>query len=645
MKVTLSMECQESTPLEAEKEVVTEALRLYPQIDVIELITPEGLRRLRLWENRFRCSVEHLKAISELEQIARFAMKEYCNPLDIPYKFQHYRGFAHREAADPTMVYFRGRYYLFASMCKGFYHSADMVHWEWHEGGVPEPYGYAPDVRQRGEFLYFCASGGDPSRIWRTKDPLSGEYELVSEPFAFWDPDIFFDEDGKAYLFWGSSDKTPLYGVELDAETMMPVGETAVVYSQDISSHGWERNNKWENFDDKYKMFPNTPESYAKTEWKTSYLEGAYLTKWNGKYYLQFAAPGTELSCYGDGCCTADHPLGPYRFQPNTPFSLKPSGFITGAGHGSTIADEYGNLWHASTMCINVHAPFERRLGLFPAGVDEDGLLYCNQNFADYPIVLPEGKFDPRELAPHYMLLSYRKKAAASSSREGHAPELALNEDIRSWWSAEGGAGEWYRLDLGKIYAPHSVQLNFAEEEIPRIASHPDLEKYGRYIDDGKKLRTRYRIDCSNDGETWELLVDASFTEEDRSHPYHILPAGTRFRYLRVTAAELPYGSRFALSGLRVFGLDDGEKPKAVPECRVKELDPMTAVLNWEPAEGAVGYNVRYGIAPEKLYTSYLLYEKSELLLTGLNAGQEYFVCVDSFNESGVTEGAVQKLR
>lgn len=42
MKVTLSMECQESTPLEAEKEVVTEALRLYPQIDVIELITPEG---------------------------------------------------------------------------------------------------------------------------------------------------------------------------------------------------------------------------------------------------------------------------------------------------------------------------------------------------------------------------------------------------------------------------------------------------------------------------------------------------------------------------------------------------------------------------------------------------------------------------
>lgn len=454
MKVTLSIECQESTPLEAEKEMVTEALRLYPQIDVIELITPEGLRRLRLWENRFRCSVEHLKAISELEQFARFAMKEYCNPLDIPYKFQHYRGFAHREAADPT-----------------------------------------------------------------------------------------------------------------------------VVYSQDISSHGWERNNKWENFEDKYKMFPNTPESYSRTEWKASYLEGAYLTKWNGKYYLQFAAPGTELSCYGDGCCTADHPLGPYRFQPNTPFSLKPSGFITGAGHGSTIADEYG------------------------------------------------------------------KKAAASSSREGHAPELALNEDIRSWWSAEGGAGEWYRLDLGKIYAPHSVQLNFAEEEIPRIASHPDLEKYGRYIDDGKKLRTRYRIDCSNDGETWELLVDASFTEEDRSHPYHILPAGTRFRYLRVAAAELPYGSRFALSGLRVFGLDDGEKPKAVPECRVKELDPMTAVLNWEPAEGAVGYNVRYGIAPEKLYTSYLLYEKNELLLTGLNAGQEYFVCVDSFNESGVTEGAVQKLR
>lgn len=569
-------------------------------------------------------------------------MKEYCNPLDISYKFQHYRGFAHREAADPTLVYFHGRYYLFASMSKGFYHSRDMVHWEWKENNVPNPYGYGPDARQQDDFLYVCASGGDPSQIWRTKDPLSGEYELVSEIFSFWDPDIFWDDDGRAYLFWGSSDTSPLYGIELDSVTMMPLGERREVVSQDIAIHGWERNNKWENFDDKYKMFPDTPESYARTEWKTSYMEGAYLTKWDGKYYLQYAAPGTELSSYGDGCHVADHPLGPYTFQPNTPFSLKPSGFITGAGHGSTIADEYGNLWHASTMCINVHAPFERRLGLFPAGVDEEGLLYCNQNFADYPIVLPEGKFDSRKLLPHYMLLSYRKQAEASSSLEGHGTELALDEDIRSWWCAEGSAGEWYRLDLGKVYEPHSIQINFAEEGIPRITHHPDIEKHGRYVDDGKNLRTRYTVEGSIDGENWEMLIDASETEEDRSHPYWILPEGTRLRYLRVTAVELPYGSRFSLSGLRVFGMDDGKKPEKVTAVQAERLDSMTAFIRWEPAEGAMGYNVRYGISADKLYTSYLIYENNQLLLPGLNAGQNYFLCVDSFNESGVTQGEVQ---
>ncbi len=295
-------------------------------------------------------------------------MREYCNPLDISYKFQHYRQNAHREAADPTLVYFKGRYYLFASMSMGFYHSDDLVHWQWHENQL-EPYGYAPDVRQKGEYLYFCSSGGNPSLIWRTKDPIEGRFEQVSAPLGFWDPDVFFDDDGKAYLFWGSSDRSPIYGVELDSETMMPVGEPQPVLAQDISAHGWERNNDWEDFDNKYAVFPDTLETYAKTKWKTSFLEGAYLTKYNGRYYLQYAAPGTELSVYGDGYHVAEHPLGPYTFAPNTPFSLKPSGFITGAGHGSTIADAYGNLWHASTMCINVHAPFERRVGLFPAGV------------------------------------------------------------------------------------------------------------------------------------------------------------------------------------------------------------------------------------------------------------------------------------
>ena len=44
-------------------------------------------------------------------------MKTYCNPLDLPYRYQHMneqgRRYAFREGADPTLVLFKGTYYLF----------------------------------------------------------------------------------------------------------------------------------------------------------------------------------------------------------------------------------------------------------------------------------------------------------------------------------------------------------------------------------------------------------------------------------------------------------------------------------------------------------------------------------------------------
>ena len=56
-------------------------------------------------------------------------------------------------------------------------------------------------------------------------------------------------------------------------------------------------------------------------------------------------------------------------------FSYKPGGFIPGAGHGSTMEDATGSLWHTATMRISVNHNFERRVGLWPAGFDEDGEL------------------------------------------------------------------------------------------------------------------------------------------------------------------------------------------------------------------------------------------------------------------------------
>lgn len=115
-------------------------------------------------------------------------MKEYINPLDIPYQYQHYtrKGqYAHREAADPTLVLFKGRYYCFASMSGGFYYSDDLVSWRWHKNPQLDMYRYAPDAREIDGWLYFCASSkGTPSVIRRTQDPLSDCFETVSMPLT-----------------------------------------------------------------------------------------------------------------------------------------------------------------------------------------------------------------------------------------------------------------------------------------------------------------------------------------------------------------------------------------------------------------------------------------------------------------------------
>ena len=75
-------------------------------------------------------------------------------------------------------------------------------------------------------------------------------------------------------------------------------------------------------------------------------MEGASMTKHNGKYYLQYAAPGTQFNVYGDGVYIGETPLGPFTYMKNNPMSFKPGGFTNGAGHGVTVKQTNGQYWH-----------------------------------------------------------------------------------------------------------------------------------------------------------------------------------------------------------------------------------------------------------------------------------------------------------
>ncbi|SDS81906.1 family 43 glycosylhydrolase [Microterricola viridarii] len=578
-----------------------------------------------------------------------------CNPLDLPYRYQDVRfsgsvqgvkigepqRSVHREAADPSIVRYQGHYLLFASMSRGFWSSTDLNSWQFHPTAKLPPFDYAPDVREVDGTLIISASrktGNSP--FFRSRNPLEDDFEeIAAGTFAFWDPSVFQDNDGRIYLYWGCDAVQPLYGIELDRE-LTPIGEAVPLAYSDASSRGWERPGE-----DYMVPEPTTERErlVAQFSGASTYVEGAWMTRVGDLYYLQYSAPGTQWNTYADGYLTASSPLGPFTYSSNSPFSSKPGGFITGAGHGSTFQDEWGNWWHAATMRISVNDVFERRVGIFPAGFDEDGVLFCNQSFADYPMLVPEGAFDPQELRrPPWMLLSYEARTLASSHAEGHDSDLAVNEDVRSWWaSALPGVGQWLTADLGEEKDVHAVQVNLGDHELAQSA--PLLDEGA---DSGHTWRGIYEshapaevlLEGSIDGANWAVLHDGSQAGEDRPHALVVLDAPQAVRYIRVTAQSLPFDGAFAVSGLRVFGRGRGIAPQQiVPD--VVRVDDRTASLTWEEADGAQGYNIRYGPDRDKLYRSWLVYGRTSLEVPTLNAGASAWFAVDSFNENGVTFG------
>ncbi|MDR2547612.1 MAG: family 43 glycosylhydrolase [Lachnospiraceae bacterium] len=593
--------------------------------------------------------------------------KLICNPLNLEYRYQMREGkdldgntkiIAYREAADPTLIVFNGNYLMFASMSGGFWYSDDL--YEWHFKLTPElpNYDYAPDVQVIDGAVVFCASRANENcSFYRSANPILEPFTAIAESFPFWDPHLFHDDDKRLYLYWGCSNREPIYGIELDPQTFTPISaKTSLIY-EDEEAKLWERNG--ENNGIVLSCDPGAVPFW--NQQAKPYIEGPYVTKHNGCYYLQYAAPGTEHNVYADGVYVASSPLGPYQYQEHNPFSSKPGGFIHGAGHGSTFADKWGNLWHVSTMRISVNEMFERRIGLFPCAIDADGVMYCNQHFADFPFYLPEEKVaDTNSLLPPFMLLSYDKKVTASSAAAGHEAEKSANEDIREWWAAQiSGEDEWLAMDLGDSHQVAAIQVNFADHQVSPPWSKAEtaslsseeneqknnyqeaVAKHGRYIEVNPKS-SEYILEGSLDGIEWELIADRSGNGgkvRDYAHDLVVLENPLQLRHLRISKMKLSYNAIPAISGLRVFGNGQGLPPAKVEDIKAGREAGGDISLKWQAVAGATGYNVRYGVQSDKLYSSWIVFDSTELVLSTINHNTCYFIAVDSFNENGVTKG------
>lgn len=565
--------------------------------------------------------------------------RTYANPIDLDYRYnfeRQHEKLSFRTGADPVIVRHRDAFYLFLTLADGYWRSTNLLDWRFvTPSRWPFESNVAPAAISDGERLILMQSAYEPKAVLVTDDPASGRLEFLTRtlpplpgavrpgledrvppgglPPGPWDPALFQDDDGRWYLYWGSSNVFPLYGIEVDpARGFAYVGAPKPLITLDPAAHGWERFGR----------------DHRDPKITGGWAEGAWMTKVAGRYYLQYGAPGTEYNVYGNGAYVGAGPLGPFTYAPYNPVAYKPGGFVEGAGHGSTFQDAHGNWWNTGTPWIGHNWAFERRVAMFPARFHADGQMAVSARFGDFPHWMPErAVVDPETLFTGWMLLSYRKQAEASSTRGAFAASRATDEDPRSFWVAGANrAGETLTIDLGAVKTVRAVQVNFADHQSGRFGDAPDIF-------------TEFRLLHSPDGRSFAPLAGTGPERRDRPNAYFQLPEPVATRFIRYEHGHVG-AANLAISDLRVFGnAGTGRPPAPGGVTAVRSADPRDATVRWQPVEGAVGYNVRWGLRPDRLALSYQLFADrgTELELRALNVGVPYHVAVEAFDERGVS--------
>ena len=549
----------------------------------------------------------------------------YCNPMDIDYKYnfeQLNERISYRSGADPVIINHKNEYYLFVTISGGYWHSKNLVDWHFVKPSMwPMEDMCAPAAVSVRDTLFLFQSTFEQRPILFSTEPEKGKLQFYNrwlprlpKDIGPWDPALFHDADtDRWFMYWGSSNVYPIFGAELDKSRKLMYKSTyQPLIFLDQYAHGWERFGP--NHSDLIKPF----------------IEGAEMTKHNGTYFLQYGAPGTEYNVYANGTYTAKDPLGPFSYAPYNPISYKPGGFMTGAGHGNTFKDIHGNYWNTGTSWVAINWNMERRIVLFPAGFDADNQMFVSTRFGDLPQKLPTKKWQNKdELFAGWMLLSYQKPCVASSIKDTLTAAKVTDENPRTFWvAAQNKKAETLTIDLQELCEVRAVQVNFADY------------KSDIFDNDSSKVYTQFKIYHSIDGKKWELSADLT-TEPKRDRPcaYVELPNAVKARFVRYEHVYVA-APNLAISEFRVFGRGAGNAPAIPTKTNARrDIDPRNAFISWQKVPDAVGYNILWGISPDKLYQTYQVWHDApnELQIRALTVGQSYYFAVEAFNQNGVS--------
>lgn len=476
------------------------------------------------------------------------AAPRYCNPLPIP------GSDTASAAGDVTVIRDDGRYYMYCTG-GGAWVSDDLLHWKFHHvDGVP----IAPDVVKYEGAFYM--SGNDVG-LFRSDNPLGpftkvGDWKNTPDVAGGWnepfDMHIFIDDDGKPYLYYPGRGVSGIYVVPLDPEDLTNfAGQPTHLFGFD-KDHVWERYGEMNEYPD------------------VSWIEGPWLQKHNGVYYLEYSASGTQWKTYAGGYYTARSPTGPFTYASNNPLLRKTDGLVTGTAHGSIVEGPDGRLWQFYTIVLS-NPPGGRRIGMDPVVFDKDGRI--SVRITDTPQWAPGVPVDPATGNDSGSLpVSINKVRAmnaashASSEQPGRDAAYAVDNSSGTWWEpAPGDTQPSLTLDLGPATRFDVVQL-FTIDSARLLFTGGfrfGARRSAPAADPGSKAH-HYKIDVSTDGKTFQTVLDQSDGTTEGNTIFTEIPP-TRCRFVRLTMLDWPRATPLGIIEFTVFGKSSGSLPAEEP--------------------------------------------------------------------------------
>jgi hypothetical protein len=231
--------------------------------------------------------------------------------------------------ADPEIHYFNNKYYIYTTAIYGTqfhaYSSNDLTNWV-DEGLIFDLYpdspwsqnnGWAPAVVFRNNKYYFYYTAETKIGVAVGNTPI-GPFTDIGVPLIGTDPytddiidaNVFVDDDGQAYIYYGGSGKSRMVVRKLNANMIsLATGPTDI-----------------------------TPQNYT---------EAPYMVKRKGIYYMTYSNGSWFNDTYNVQYSTSNSPVGPWTYRGSV---LSSNEYDKGPGHHSVIkmgdCDEYYIVYH-----------------------------------------------------------------------------------------------------------------------------------------------------------------------------------------------------------------------------------------------------------------------------------------------------------